>query len=102
MFLESDGDIFVHPFFLQFNVLFDVVDFHFQGYLVLRRVGVHVFHQADELHEGRFRFFGFCYEQSVKRVERVKQKVRIDLCLVEGKFRLVFFVFYGLSGDNLP
>ena len=92
----------VKPQALQINILPDIVKLgpgRRQFRLALR---IHVAQYPGKLDKGRLRLVRPRQHQGIKRIERIKQEMRINLRLIERQLGLVFFSLYGLPLQDLP
>ena len=80
--VKLDPRVAVQTQRLQIDILPYVVDFAADGYRDRIGVGIHVPQYVRELHECRLGLLRFGYDKAVKGIERVEQKMGIDLRLV--------------------
>lgn len=99
--VEADLGELVQPQGLQGDILVDVLHLLAERYEVAVGVVVHVLRQVDEALQRRLGLVGLGDEQPVERIERVEQKMRIDLRLVERQFGLVALVLHLFAGQPL-
>lgn len=63
-----DMKVLWHPVFLQFDILTDVFCFRTDWNFIFCVVGIHVFHQADELGKGILGLRGTGHYHGIQRV----------------------------------
>ena len=97
---KVDTSMVVHAVFLQLDVLADVIYFGAQGDPVLVGIGVHIFRHIHELHERRFGPRHVGQHQPVEGVQRIEEKMGVDLDFVESQFGFPLFVFRSLPFDG--
>src|SRR6185437_10639086 len=91
--LEDDLERAFEAGLLQLDIVCEIGELALQRYFFFACFDQHIAHHRGKLDDGSGRLFRSPQRHGVDAVERVEQKMRIDLCFEIGEFRVQLFLF---------